>query len=90
MNKEQLTFYIDESCHLEHDHFPVMCIGYIKVPKEQTEEMKQCIKAIKRRHNILQFSRIRKFRRSRDSLWTACLCPDMPMKRSCLRRILKG
>lgn len=52
MNKEQLTFYIDESCHLEHDHFPVMCIGYIKVPKEQTEEMKQCIKAIKRRHNI--------------------------------------
>lgn len=53
MNKEQLTFYIDESCHLEHDHFPVMCIGYIKVPKEQTEEMKQCIKAIKRRHNIL-------------------------------------
>ena len=53
MNKDQLTFYIDESCHLEHDHFPVMCIGYIKVPKEQTEEMKQCIKAIKRRHNIL-------------------------------------
>lgn len=48
MNKEQFTFYIDESCHLEHDHFPVMCIGYIKVPKEQTEEMKQCIKAIKR------------------------------------------
>ena len=53
MNKEQFTFYIDESCHLEHDHFPVMCIGYIKVPKEQTEEMKQCIKAIKRGHNIL-------------------------------------
>lgn len=53
MNKEQFTFYIDESCHLEHDHFPVMCIGYIKVPKEQTEEMKQCIKTIKREYNIL-------------------------------------
>ena len=25
-----------------------------------------------------------------EDLWTACLCPDMPMKRSCLRRILKG
>ncbi len=53
MNKEQFAFYIDESCHLEHDHFPVMCIGYIKVPEEKAEGIKQDIKAIKRKHGIL-------------------------------------
>lgn len=24
--------FIDEACHLENDHIPIMCIGYIKVP----------------------------------------------------------
>ena len=36
-----------------HDHFPVMCIGYIKVPEEKAEELKQGIKAIKRKYGIL-------------------------------------
>ena len=53
MHKDQFAFYIDESCHLEHDHFPVMCIGYIKVPEEKAEELKQGIKAIKREYGIL-------------------------------------
>jgi hypothetical protein len=25
------NLYIDESCHLEHDRMPVMCIGYTKI-----------------------------------------------------------
>ena len=37
MDKIQFAFYIDESCHLEHDHFPVMCIGYIKVPEDNSD-----------------------------------------------------
>lgn len=53
MNNECFTFYIDESCHLEHDGFPVMCIGYIKTPENKIEEFKQGIKAIKREYGIL-------------------------------------
>lgn len=53
MDKERFAFYIDESCHLEHDHFPVMCIGYIKVPEDKAEDLKQKIKAIKREYGIL-------------------------------------
>lgn len=53
MNNEYFAFYIDESCHLEHDGFPVMCIGYIKVPGNRIEKLKQEIKAIKREYGIL-------------------------------------
>lgn len=53
MDNEHSVFYIDESCHLEHDHFPVMCVGYIKVPKSKVEDLKAGIKAIKREYGIL-------------------------------------
>lgn len=43
--------FIDESCHLENDHFPVMCIGYIKVPDFNYENIKNDIKTIKLKHN---------------------------------------
>ena len=43
-----------------------------------------------RKRNGSAFSRSRKIWRSHDSLWTACSWPDMPTKRSCLRRILKN
>lgn len=39
--------YIDESCHLENDHFPVMCIGYTKVDQANYETFKNEIKALK-------------------------------------------
>ena len=53
INKERFTFYIDESCHLEHDHSPVMCIGYIKVPESIADVLKKEIKGIKREYGIL-------------------------------------
>ena len=31
----EYNIYIDETCHLEHDGIPVMCIGSIKLPKEK-------------------------------------------------------
>lgn len=44
------SLYIDESCHLEHDRMPVMCIGYIKINTEQYADVKQHIKALKLQH----------------------------------------
>ena len=32
------NFFIDESCHLEHDGFSAMCIGCIKVPENMQEK----------------------------------------------------
>lgn len=41
------NIYIDESCHLENDGFPVMCIGYLKIDADHYEELKSAIKSIK-------------------------------------------
>lgn len=51
MNK--YNFYIDESCHLEHDKSKVMCIGYMKVEESNIQSLKEGIKEIKARHGIL-------------------------------------
>ena len=42
--------YIDESCHLEHDNFPIMCIGYIKIEQNKYEELKLALKSMKLKH----------------------------------------
>jgi len=42
--------FVDESCHLERDHKPVMCVGQIKVPIEKYQKYKDEIKAIKLKH----------------------------------------
>lgn len=49
MNKT-FNIYIDESCHLEHDGFPIMCIGYTKIERELYPEIKMAIKSIKLKH----------------------------------------
>jgi hypothetical protein len=41
------NLYIDESCHLEHDRIPVMCIGYTKVKTAEYAAIKEQIKKIK-------------------------------------------
>lgn len=41
------NLYIDESCHLEKDHFPVMCIGYTKCDTAQYQQFKDAIKQMK-------------------------------------------
>ena len=47
------NFYIDESCHLEHDKCKVMCIGYIKVEDINVQSLKNSLKEIKAKHGIL-------------------------------------
>ena len=49
----EYCFYIDESCHLEHDHFPVMCVGAVRVPSNRIQEYKERLKAIKEKYGIL-------------------------------------
>ncbi len=41
------NLYIDESCHLEHDGMPVMCIGYTKINADLYANIKEEIKALK-------------------------------------------
>ncbi|MEG1235980.1 MAG: DUF3800 domain-containing protein [Flavobacterium sp.] len=45
------NIYIDESCHLENDQFPLMCIGYTKIDSNNYETYKKEIKAIKLKHH---------------------------------------
>ena len=41
------SLYIDESCHLENDGMPVMCIGYTKINTAYYTTIKEKIKSIK-------------------------------------------
>lgn len=45
--EETYNFYIDESCHLEHDNCSVMCIGYTKINKEEYAKIKTDIQNLK-------------------------------------------
>lgn len=44
------NLYCDESCHLENDKLPVMCIGYTKIDRNNYADIKEDIKAIKLKH----------------------------------------
>ncbi len=44
--------YCDESCHLEHDHQPVMVLGAIWCPLETSHEISVNIRAIKKAHRV--------------------------------------
>lgn len=44
------NLYIDESCHLENDKKPVMCIGYNKILSENYSKIKEDIKQLKLKH----------------------------------------
>jgi len=64
--KEVFNLYVDESCHLEHDGFSAMTIGYTKIPNNSYTEIKSEIKQIKLKYksptelkwNKLSYSRI--------------------------------
>ena len=78
----EYNIYIDETCHLEHDGIPVMCIGSIKLPKEKYSELTDAIKKIKVKHhnpteikwNKLSMSRLALYKELIDLLF------DSPMQ----------
>jgi len=43
--------YIDESCHLENDNFPVMCVGGLYVKEDNWRELSDKVKQIKLKHH---------------------------------------
>lgn len=46
------NIYCDESCHLEHDHQPVMVLGAIWCPLEIVQEVNAAIRGIKQKHGL--------------------------------------
>ncbi len=62
-------FYIDESCHLEHDNIPVMCIGYIKVPMNQYAELQKEFNQILTKYNQKSELKWNKFSNARTELY---------------------
>jgi hypothetical protein len=47
-----LNLYCDESCHLEQDVCPVMVLGAIACPEDQTRAIATDLRAIKDRHHL--------------------------------------
>lgn len=48
----EINFYCDESCHLEHDNSNVMVLGSVWCPKDRRREINERIKKIKERNNV--------------------------------------
>ncbi|HET7228546.1 MAG TPA: DUF3800 domain-containing protein [Longimicrobium sp.] len=46
------NIYCDESCHLEHDHQPVMVLGSVICPGTKTREIAERVREIKARHGV--------------------------------------
>ena len=63
------NIFIDESCHLEHDGFPIMCIGYTKLEYSQYQIIKEKIKKIKYKHKSLTEIKWSKLSMSRLALY---------------------
>ena len=62
-------FYIDESCHLEKDNIPVMCIGYIKVVMTDYVALQKEFEQILRKHNQNSELKWNKFSNARTALY---------------------
>jgi len=45
------NIYCDESCHLEHDHIPVMLLGVVWCPDDQRKNISKEIRHLKAKHN---------------------------------------
>jgi len=52
-NVKEYNIYCDESCHLEHDHQPVMLLGCVWCPKSAVRKISIDLRKIKARHNAL-------------------------------------
>lgn len=63
------NLFVDESCHLEHDRIPVMCIGYIKVPHLAYEELRKRLTEIKKGFKTPMELKWNKFSNSRLPLY---------------------
>lgn len=65
--------YIDESCHLENDGFPVMCVGGLYVEEENWKELSAKIKQLKLKHHSPTELKWNKVSSSRMPLYKALI-----------------
>lgn len=52
MTARTFNVYCDESCHLEHDHIPVMAWGAVTCPAEHTRATAEAVRALKAEHGL--------------------------------------
>ncbi|MCX5867705.1 MAG: DUF3800 domain-containing protein [Proteobacteria bacterium] len=48
---QEINIYCDESCHLEHDHQPVMLFGAVWCPKSEVINISSSIRDLKKKFN---------------------------------------
>ncbi|MAO15930.1 MAG: hypothetical protein CMH44_03495 [Muricauda sp.] len=65
------NIFIDESCHLEHDNIPIMCIGYIKVPQNNYVQLKERFEQLKLQYHTPVELKWNKFSKSRLPFYKA-------------------
>jgi len=63
------NLFVDESCHLEHDRIPVMCIGYVKVPHRVYKNLYRIFNDLKTKHKTPGEIKWNKFSKSRLPLY---------------------
>lgn len=51
--------YCDESCHLEHDHIPIMVLGAVWCPNDISKKIGRDIRAIKEKHGLKPYFEIK-------------------------------
>ncbi|MBN9382761.1 MAG: DUF3800 domain-containing protein [Chitinophagaceae bacterium] len=61
--------FVDESCHLEHDHASVMCIGYTKVPRPEYQDLRKQFIAVKDKYNVHSELKWQKFSKAKLDLY---------------------
>jgi Protein of unknown function (DUF3800) len=88
MNKIQHNIYLDESCHLESDGFPVMCIGYIKANTQSYESIIKDLKALKLKHHAPTELKWNKLSLSRIGLYKEIVDYFFNQEALCFRAIL--
>jgi Protein of unknown function (DUF3800) len=61
MSSKTINIYCDESCHLEHDHIPVMALGAPVCPTDERRRITERIWELKAKHGLA---------RSFEAKWT--------------------
>lgn len=86
------NIYIDESCHLEYDKYPVMSIGYIKIDKTKYFDLSNGIKQIKIKHHSPMEIKWNKVSSSRIELYKELIdfFFDNKMEFRCVRIVNKN
>ena len=88
MDKQQHNIYLDESCHLEFDGFPVMCVGCVKVNTQAYEAIRADLKHLKLKHHAPTELKWNKLSSSRLGFYKEIIDYFFSQEALCFRAIL--